>query len=120
MGVIDFSPQLLEQVQWIAEWQQITTDEVATRAVSSYLDRLEWQKLEAEMAAFRSQLPTLLVAYSDQYVAIHDGHVIDHDADLRALHSRIYARMGATPILLQKVTAEPVPDILVRGPRFER
>lgn len=120
MGAIDLSSRLLEQIQWIAEWQQVTVDEVATRAVSSYLDRLEWEKLQAEMDAFRSQLPALLETYPDQYVAIHDGQVIDHNADLRALYSRVYARMGSVPVLLQKVTAAPFPDILVRGPRLER
>lgn len=120
MGVIDLSPRLLEKVQWIAKWQQVTTDEIATRAVSDYLDRLEWEKLEAEMAAFQSQLPALLATYSDQYVAVHDGQVIDHDADLRALHSRVYARLGSVPVLLQKVTATPAPDILVRSPRLEK
>ena len=118
MGMIDFSPRLLEQVRWIAQWQQVTADEVATRALSSYLDHLEWEKLEAEMVAFRSQLPALLAVYPDQYVAVHEGLVIDHDADLRVLHGRVYARMGSVPVLLQKVTAEPASDILVRGPRL--
>lgn len=54
------------------------------------------------------------------YVAIHEGQVIDHDADLHALHSRVYARMGSIPVLLQKVTATPEPDILIRSPRLER
>ena len=119
MAVLDFGPRLLEQVQRIAEWQQVTADEVATRALSSYLDRLEWEKMEAEMAAFRSQLPALLATYPDQYVAVHQGQVIDHDVDLRVLHGRVYAKMGVIPVLLQKVTAEPAPDILVRGPRLE-
>ena len=119
MTAINFGPGLLEQVQWIAEWQQVTADEVATRALTSYLDRLEWEKMEAEIAAFRSQLPALLATYPDQYVAVHEGQVIDHDVDLRALHGRVYARMGVIPVLLQKVTAEPAPDILVRSPRLE-
>ncbi len=119
MTEIDLNPRLFEQVRWIARWQNITTDELATRALSSYLDRLEWEKLQSEMDAFQAQLPALLVTYPDQYVAIHEGQVIDHDADLRALHSRVYAQMGSVPVLLQKVTAAPAPDILVRGPRVE-
>jgi hypothetical protein len=99
MGVLDISPRLLEQVKWIAEWQQVTVNQVAVRAVSSYADLLEWQKLETEMAAFQAQLPALLAAYPGQYVAIHDGEVIDCDIDLRALHSRVYARMGTIPML---------------------
>ena len=109
----------LEQVQRIARWQRVTADELTTRTLSSYLDRLEWEKLEAEMVAFQAQLPVLLAAYADQYVAMHEGGVIDHDTDLRTLHGRVYAKMGAVPILLQKVTSAPTPDILVRSPRLE-
>lgn len=119
MTAIDLNPRLVEQVHWIARWQRVTADELASRALSAYLDRLEWDKLLAEMEAFQAQLPDLLSAYPDQFVAIHEGQVIDHDADLRTLHSRVYARLGSVPVLLQKVTATPTPDILVRGPRVE-
>lgn len=119
MTVIDLNPRLVEQVRWIARWQRVSADELASRALADYLDRLEWDKLHAEMDAFQVQLPALLSAYPDQFVAIHEGQVIDHDADLRTLHSRVYARLGSVPVLLQKVTALPAPDILVRGPRVE-
>jgi ferric iron reductase protein FhuF len=119
MTVIDLNPRLVEQVRWLARWQRVSADELASRALSDYLDRLEWDKLHAEMEAFQAQLPALLSAYPDQFVAIHDGEVIDHDADLRTLHSRVYARLGPVPALLQKVAATPAPDILVRGPRVE-
>jgi ferric iron reductase protein FhuF len=119
MTVIDLNPRLFEQVRWIARWQKISADELTTRALSSYLDRLEWEKLQSEMDAFRAQLPVLLARYADQYVAMHEGQVIDHDTDLRTLHSRVYARMGSVPVLLQKVTEAPTSDILVRGPRLE-
>ena len=119
MTVIDLSPRLLEQVGRIAQWQRVTADELTTRALSSYLDRLEWEKLEAEMVAFQAQLPVLLATYADQYVAMHEGQVIDHDTDLRTPHGRVYANMGAVPVLLQKVTEAPTPDILVRSPRLQ-
>lgn len=119
MTVVDLDPRLFEQMRWIARWQKVSADELATRALSSYLDQLEWEKLQAEMDAFQSQLPTLLARYGDEYVAMHEGQVIDHDPDLRTLHSRVYAAMGSVPVLLQKVTDVPAPDILVRGPRLE-
>ncbi|MCS6843769.1 MAG: hypothetical protein NZ528_05505 [Caldilineales bacterium] len=119
MPVLDLSPQLLERVEQAAQWQHATAAEVAERALADYLDRLEWEKLEAEMAAFQAQLPSLLPAYPDEFVAIHEGQVIDHDKDLRALHQRVYNRMRSVPVLLQKVTAVPSADVLVRGPRVE-
>ncbi len=117
MTVVDLSPRLFEQMRWIARWQKVTADELAARALSSYLDRLEWEKLQAEMDAFQGQLPALAAQYQDEYVAMHEGQVIDHDPDLRTLHSRVYAVMGSVPVLLQKVTDVPAPDILVRRHR---
>ena len=119
MTGVDLSPRLFEQVRWIARWQKVSADELTSRALSSYLDRLEWEKLQSEMEAFQAQLPDLLTRYGDQFVALHEGQVIDHDTDLRTLHGRVYARMGSVPVLLQKVTEAPIPDIHVRGPRLE-
>ena len=119
MALVDLNPRLFDEVRRVAKWQRLTADELTERALSSYLDFLEWEKLQAEMAAFETQLPALLEVYSEQYVALHEGRVIDHDADLRALHSRVYAKMDAIPVLLQKVTTSPPPEILVRGPRLE-
>ena len=31
--VVDLNPQLFEQVRWIARWQKVTTDELATLLV---------------------------------------------------------------------------------------
>jgi ferric iron reductase protein FhuF len=119
MTAIDLSPRLLEQVQSMARWQHVTADELAMRALSSYLDRLELEKLQSELDAFQAQLPVLLATYPDQYVAMHEGHVIDHDVDLRTLHSRVYTKVGLVPVLLQKATEAPAPDILIRSPRLE-
>lgn len=119
MTAIDLSPRLMEQVGWVARWQQVTADELTARALSSYLDRLEWEKLQSEMDAFEAQLSTLRATFFGQYVAMHEGQVIDHDSDLRTLHSRVYARMGAVPVLLQKVAVTPESDLRVRSPRLE-
>jgi len=53
-------------------------------------------------------------------VAVHDGRVIDHDSALRALHLRVYALLGHTPVLLKKVTDKPEREAVFRSPRFER
>lgn len=49
MTVVDINPRLFEQIRWVARWQKVTADELAARAFSSYLDQLEWDKLQAEM-----------------------------------------------------------------------
>jgi hypothetical protein len=51
---------------------------------------------------------------------MHDGEVIDHDLDKRALSLRVRAQWQNTPILMRLVTATPVREIIVRSPRLER
>jgi hypothetical protein len=63
----------------------------------------------------------LVTQYLDQYVAIHNGELIDHDADLLALRRRIRKRFGRMPILLRQVAPDgKLPEIVVRSPRIER
>jgi hypothetical protein len=45
--------------------------------------------MEREQAAFQAMLPQLLVQYEGQYVALHQGQVVDHDTDRAALVIRL-------------------------------
>ena len=65
-------------------------------------------KLAGERQAFRFLLPTLHESYSDTYVAIHEGQVIDNDKDDAALASRVYDRYGYIPIYVGFVGEEAV------------
>lgn len=58
--------------------------------------------------------------YLGQYVAIHNGKVVDHDKDFHSLHSRIRQRFGRQPVLLRRVEAEPERVLAFRSPRLER
>lgn len=75
-------------------------------------------KIRVEREAFEQQHATLLANYPNQYVAVHNGQVIDHDPDLRTLHLRIFGRLGHTTVLLKKVTKEPERELVFRSPRF--
>ena len=78
------------------------------------------EKIRAETDAFHAQKTELLIQYAGEYVAMHQGAVIDHDLDLRALYLRIFARLGHTPVLLKQVTPEAERELVFRSPRFER
>jgi hypothetical protein len=67
-----------------------------------------------------AQYEQLRAVYLGQYVAIHQGEVIDHDADLRTLHLRVFERLGHTPVLLKQVTNRPERELVFRSPRLER
>jgi hypothetical protein len=65
-------------------------------------------KGEREHRAFLRLLPKLLATHRGQYVAIHEGQVVDSDADDIALIQRVHARIGYLPIHVGLVV-EPRP-----------
>lgn len=61
-------------------------------------------KGESEYQAFLRLLPELLQTHRGQYVAIHDGQMVDADADDIDLVQRVHARVGYAPIHVGLVT----------------
>jgi hypothetical protein len=49
----------------------------------------------------------LLKTHKGQFVALLNNQVVDADAEIGALASRVYARFGYRPIYMQKVTEQP-------------
>ncbi len=72
-------------------------------------------KGEREYQAFLRMLPDLLRTHRGQYVAIHDGQVVDAAADDIVLVQRVHARVGYVPIHVGLVTDQPA---VVRVPHY--
>jgi hydrogenase maturation factor len=72
-------------------------------------------KGEREYQAFLRLLPELLQTHRGQYVAVHEGQVVDADADDIALVRRVHTRIGYVPIHVGLVT-EQLP--IVRVPHY--
>jgi hypothetical protein len=98
----------------------VDVEELVNAAVSQYLAQIRQRKIEAESRAFEAMKARLLGKYAGRYVAVHNGKVIDHDADLRTLHLRVYQKHGRIPVLLKQVLAGPEREIVIRSPRLER
>jgi hypothetical protein len=75
----------------------------------------EPSKGEREYQAFLRLLPELLPTHRGRYVAIHNGQVLDEDADDIALVRRVHARVGYVPIHVGLVTDPPQ---VVRVPHY--
>ena len=113
-------PELLERLEQIATAQGVTTEELLHQAVNEYLERMAQQKIQAESAAFEKLHSELVTKYLGDYVAIHDGVVVDHDSDVRTLHLRIRKQFGRIPVLLRQVTKEvEQQDLVFRSPKLE-
>jgi hypothetical protein len=72
----------------------------------------EPSKGERERLAYRRLLPQLLLQaeYIGQFVAIHEGEVIDHDANDIELVKRVHARVGYVPIHVARVVESAMPE----------
>ena len=78
------------------------------------------RKGEREYRAFQRLHPQLLPTYRDQYVAIHEEQVVDHDTDDIALILRVHARYGYVPVYVGLVTAAPLVPIRIPHHRLYR
>ena len=111
---------LAEPLRREAARQGTEVETLVGRLVARYLRRAEPDKLSSEIEAFRTMHDDLLARYRGRYVAVHDGRVVDHDANRRALYLRIRARFGETPVLIRQVTDQAEREWVVLSPRLER
>ena len=66
-------------------------------------------KWERESEAFKRLLPQLQTTHRGQYVAIHDGQVVDSGEDKLALALRVLTKVGNVAIHIGLVTDQPAP-----------
>ncbi|MGH9382588.1 MAG: hypothetical protein ACRD2Z_18570 [Thermoanaerobaculia bacterium] len=73
-------------------------------------------ELRESMAWYEANRERLLQRYRDEYLAIVDREVADHDRDFEALAMRVFDRLGVRPIFMPRVTEGPE-RARVRSPR---
>lgn len=73
-----------------------------------------------EQAAYQTMLPELLAAYENQYVAVYQANVIDHDSDKIALSMRLDETHPDAVVLVRQVTAAPDRVLQMSSPRLAR
>lgn len=73
-------------------------------------------ELRESMEWYDANRGKLLKRYRDEHVAIADRQVIDHDEDFERLATRVFARVGARPIFMPRVT-ESTEVVRIRSPR---
>lgn len=113
-----------QRVEQIAQSQQRPVVDVLQDAISQLFTPVAVHpqriQMEQEQAAFANRLLDWLHHYEGQYVAVHQGEVIDHDADKVILAIRINAAFADKIVLIKKVTAEPDKVLYNRSPRLLR
>jgi len=71
-------------------------------------------ELGADLAFYEAQRAKLERKYPDEYVAIVEQRVVDHDASFEALGTRVFRKYGARPVCMPRVGRSVVH---VRSPR---
>jgi hypothetical protein len=119
MTTIQLVPDLAKQIESLVGGDPASTQAFIENAVRTHIAQLHQTKIRQETEAFKAQHQELLATYPDQYIAMHQGNVIDHDTDLRTLHLRVYQQVGHTPVLLKQVASTTVTrELIFRSPRF--
>ena len=120
METVTLKPDIAEQLKHLADSDEFgpDTDVIVDRALRVYLTNLRQKKIEAESHAFEQQKDAL-AKYNGEYVAIHNGQIVDHDSDLRTLHLRVFKQFGHKPVLLKQVISKPERELTFRSPKFE-
>jgi hypothetical protein len=116
MPTVTVKEEVVEQIDHLTSSTNL--EEVVEQALRMYLEEIGLKKMRHETVAFQQMLPDLLNQYDGEYVAVHQGEVIDHDVDLRALHLRVFEALGHAAVLLKKVAAQPEQDLVFRSPRL--
>jgi len=114
------SEQVLAELAPIAEREDKEISELVNEALRRYLWEVRERKIDREMEAYRAMHAELKRRFLGEYVAIHNGKLIDHDTDRRALSRRVRQKYGNVAVLITPVEDKPERELLMLSPRFER
>lgn len=104
----------------IAEQEDKEIEDLVSEALRQYLWEAKERKIDREMEAYRAMHAELKQRFLGEYVAIHNGELVDHDADRRALSRRVRQKYENVAVLITPVEEEPEREFLMPSPRFER
>ncbi|MFI5457812.1 MAG: hypothetical protein ACHRXM_20420 [Isosphaerales bacterium] len=92
----------------------MSSNELLAAPVLPALPEDKWRR---EQQAFHMLLPERLGTHRGQFVAIHEGRVVESGADKLDVARCSYARFGYVPIFVSRVTDRPLTAIRIRSPR---
>jgi hypothetical protein len=108
------------ELQQIARVRSVEPAVLAQDAIRSFLHAEARRVIQTEVEAYKRIHQELLQTMPGDFVAVHQGQVVDHDADQLALLSRIEATYGGQPVLIRQVRPELEHVITVYSPRIDQ
>ena len=110
---------LFSQLEQKAIGKGADVQAIAYEAIQRYLQDEEQEKMQQEIAAYHDLHPELLKNFPGQYVAVHQGQVVDHDMEQLALYLRIRQHYPGEIVLIRQVPPEAEKSWTMRSPKFE-
>lgn len=103
MPSIALEADLYDRIEKAASEQQADVTEMLKQAVERYLWDLERRKISEESKIYHPRHSELKKQYLGQYIAMHQGQVVDYDEDFPVLRQRIRQTFKDTPIMITLV-----------------
>lgn len=116
---ISIPESVINDLNELIRWEGAPIEQVLDRALQHYRRELGRRKIDVEAETYKRKYPRLRAKYFGDYIAMHNGRVVDHDRDLVVLNRRIRKRFGRTPVLMRLVEEEPERVLVFRSPRLE-
>lgn len=119
-AILTLTKETVAGLEEMASQIGVSSADLAEKAIRQYLRREADKKIIQEETAYRAQYPQLKDQYAGQYIAMHNGQVIDNSPDEMALYRRIRQQYPLFGILIKQVTST-IDDVWhVRSPRLEQ
>jgi len=118
-AILSIPEQTLSSLHQVADRLGESAEILADRAIHQFLRQIAERKIAQEEEYFQAQHTQLLQSYQGQYIAMHDGQVIDSDVDELMLYMRIRQQYPLIGILIKEVTDTPEDIWIIRSPRLE-
>ena len=115
--------ELYQQVEKVADATRRNISdllvETITRSFAPLPVDTNRAKMNQNVAAYKRLHPQLLKSYLGEYVAIHEGQLVDHDQDPIVLLQRMRSNYPEQVILRRRVEPIVEREIQIRHPRIE-
>jgi len=119
MPTVTVEPELYRRIEEVALEHKAGIGEIFNEAARRYLWELDRRKISEESKIYRQRHAELKAQYLGQYIAVHNGRVVDHDADFETLRHRVRRRFGSTPVMITRVEEIAEQTLIRHGFRME-
>lgn len=119
MPTITVAPEMYERIEAEADEKQADTEQIANDAFKLYFWEQNRKKISYESNEYQKQHSEIKKEYFGQFIAMHQGQIVDHDADFQNLNERIRKRFGYTAVLITNVEEEPYTILNRKGVTYQ-